>query len=223
MQEVHERIKMFRFSPCRNRKIPVHTFLHKKGVRKIKKMRCRDSNLVEEKGHSQRIHTGRDFRDAGGIRSRRNSSGCNHRTENHTLIEGWMAYRPNGEKEIIMNGYEFTRFESDYRSKVKAQAYDANYIRHRLLDTFAKQNINYKDLPDYKDSEFWFFETTSSCTEKEAIDWMRYYMTNAIAYGIATKNLDWRTKFLAGYDLFIELTGGKYAMSNREAKFNQVC
>ena len=62
----------------------------------------------------------------------------------------------------------------------------------------------------YLDAKDWFIETTMSCDQSEAIRWMQYYMSNAIAYGIQTKDLDWRTKFLAAYDLFNSLvsTGG---------------
>ena len=61
-----------------------------------------------------------------------------------------------------------------------------------------------------------------SCNEQEAVNWMKYYMANAIAYGIQTKNLDWRTKFLAAWDLFLELTGGRYAMGPVEARRAQM-
>lgn len=122
-----------------------------------------------------------------------------------------------------MNGYEFTRFESNFTSKQKAQFYDAGVVRMQAVRAFENQGIDYKTLPDYEDAKHWFIETTMSCNKNEAIEWMKYYMSNAIAYGIQTKNLDWRTKFLAGYDIFNSLTKGRTAMSNRMARFNQTC
>ena len=122
-----------------------------------------------------------------------------------------------------MNGYEFTRFEADFTSNLKARAYDAETVKMKAVKAFENQGIDYKTLPDYEDAHHWFIETTMSCDEKEAINWMLYYMANAIAYGIQTKNLDWRTKFLAGYDIFQSLTRGRAAMSNRMARFNQTC
>lgn len=120
-----------------------------------------------------------------------------------------------------MNGYDFTRFEADFTSKVKARAYEASVVAAQAAHAFEKSGKNYKDEADYKDAKHWFIETTMSCNEEEALNWLKYYMVNAIAYGIATKNLDWRTKFLAAWDIFEGLTGGKYTMSTTQAKFLQ--
>lgn len=116
-----------------------------------------------------------------------------------------------------MNGYEFTRFEADFTSQVKASMYEAPVVAMQA----ERCSQNYKEEPDYLDAKEWFIETTMSCNQEEAINWMKYYMTNAIAYGIATKNLDWRTKFLAAWDLFESLTKGRYAMTNTQARFLQ--
>lgn len=121
-----------------------------------------------------------------------------------------------------MNGYEFTRFEADFTNKVKAQAYDAEVIAMKCKEAFEKAGKNFWTEPDYLDAKNWFLETTMSCDQEEAINWMKYYMANAIAYGIQTKNLDWRTKFLAAWDLFRGLTPN-WAMSAAQAKFLQNC
>ena len=101
-----------------------------------------------------------------------------------------------------MTGYEFTRFEADFTAKTKARAYDANVVAMQAMRAFDLAGKNYKGNEDYQDAKDWFLETTMSCDQHEAINWMKYYMANAIAYGIQTKNLDWRTKFLAAYDIF---------------------
>lgn len=98
-----------------------------------------------------------------------------------------------------MTGYEFTRFESDFTSKQKASSYDAGTVAFQIKQS--NPGVDFKNDPDYKDAKDWFIETTMSCDRDEAINWMNYYMANAIAYGIQTKNLDWRTKFLAAYDI----------------------
>lgn len=103
-----------------------------------------------------------------------------------------------------LNGYEFTRFEADFTSKTKAKAYDADVVAMKCEEAFGEKN--YKGSEDYQDAKDWFIETTVSCDKKEAINWMKYYMANAIAYGIQTKNLDWRYKFMAAFDLFNMLT-----------------
>lgn len=122
-----------------------------------------------------------------------------------------------------MNGYEFTRFESDYISKVKAQAYEASVVAMQAAHSFEVKCIDYREDPDYVDAREWFIDTTMSCDRKEAIQWMKYYMANAIAYGIQTKNLDWKTKFLAAWDLFIHLTDGRYAMGPTQTRLVQNC
>lgn len=99
-----------------------------------------------------------------------------------------------------MNAYEFTRFEADYTSKVKASAYDVETVRLQI--ELANPEVDFRKDADYQDAKNMFIETTMSCDREETVNWLKYYMSNAIAYGIETKNLDWRTKFLAARDLF---------------------
>lgn len=120
-----------------------------------------------------------------------------------------------------MNGFEFTRYEADFTSKAKAQSYEASVVAMMAMQSFEKKLMDYKEDPDYQDATNWFIETTMSCDRNERINWMKYYMANAIAYGIKTKNLDWKTKFLAAWDLFVSLTGGRYAMGPTETKLIQ--
>lgn len=122
----------------------------------------------------------------------------------------------------VLNGYEFTRFEANYADKVKAQAYEASILAWKCASSIFG---DYKEEADYKDASFWLYEVTSSCDKKEAIDWMKYFMVNAIAYGIQTKNLDWKTKFLAAYDIFVELTGGRFTgpSADKMVEFSKVC
>jgi len=120
-----------------------------------------------------------------------------------------------------MNAYEFTRFEANFMIKQKAQSYEASVVAYQI--EYNNPGIDFRTDADYIDAKDWFIETTMSCDKKEAINWMQYYMANAIAYGIETKNLDWRTKFLAAYDLFNSLTDGKSTRSNDFYKFNQTC
>lgn len=105
-----------------------------------------------------------------------------------------------------MNGYEFTRYNADYTSKLKAQAYDTRAVALQAMRSYDRDGKDYREDPDYKDATDWFLETTESCNKEEATGWMKYYMANAIAYGIATKNPDWKTKYLAAYDLHNSLT-----------------
>lgn len=105
-----------------------------------------------------------------------------------------------------MTGYEFVKFEVDFESRIKAQSYEICKVANKCKRVFDDSQSNYWQDPDYIDAKHCFIETTASCSKDEAIDWMRYYMVNAIAYGIQTKNLDWMPKFLAAWNLYKGLT-----------------
>lgn len=115
-----------------------------------------------------------------------------------------------------MNAYEFTRFESDFTSKVKAPAYDARIVAMMAARSFEKNCKDYKQDPDYIEARHVFIDTTMSCNQREAVQWLQYYMANAIAYGIQTKNLDWKTKFLAAWDLYRQMPSKLTGIGIRE-------
>ena len=102
-----------------------------------------------------------------------------------------------------MNVYEFTRFEADYTSKVKAQGYDLGTIE--FLIRYNNPDRNFEEEAEYKEARDVFLDVTMSCNEAEAVQWMEYFVVNAIAYGIATKSRDWMPKFLAANDLYTYL------------------
>lgn len=101
-----------------------------------------------------------------------------------------------------MSGYEFTRLDVDYTARLKAEKYDLSKVARKAMESL---RYHYEVEDDYQDAKCWFLETTMSCDREEVIGWMKFYMLNAIAYGIQTKNLDWRTKFLAAYDIYKSL------------------
>lgn len=120
-----------------------------------------------------------------------------------------------------MNAYEFTRFDVDFQSKVKARAYEASVVAFQI--EYRHPNEDLRTESEYTDAHDTFIELTMSCDEDEAVGWMKSWMAQAIAYGICTKNRDWQHKFLAAFDIFNSLTEGKVAMSQRQAHFLQNC
>ena len=98
-----------------------------------------------------------------------------------------------------MTAYEFTRFEADYTSKVRARTYDANMLASLLIQSNPGKNL--REQPEYKDAEDMFYETTQSCNRDEAIGWLSYYRANAIAYGLATGDRAWGYFYLAAHDI----------------------
>jgi len=106
-----------------------------------------------------------------------------------------------------MTAYEFTKFESDYTSKVRAQTYQANTLAFLLIQSNPKKDL--RKQPEYKEADFIYFERTSGCNRQEAIDWLTYWQANAIAYGLATGDRKWGYFFLAAYDMLEELRKNK--------------
>lgn len=102
-----------------------------------------------------------------------------------------------------MSAYEFTRFESDFTARERVKHYDARTVA--FLIEYNSKAHNLREDKEYKDAKNVFIELTMSCNLNEAINWMRYWIANAMAYGNQTRNMDWRHKFLAAYDLLNHL------------------
>jgi hypothetical protein len=105
-----------------------------------------------------------------------------------------------------MTAYEFTRFTADYTAKEVAKKYDLGTLEF-LINYHSTENL--RETPEYEEAKDIFYELTMSCNEAEAINWAKYWIMNAIAYGNQTKNKDWRQKFLAANDLY------EYLLSQR--------
>ena len=70
---------------------------------------------------------------------------------------------------------------------------------------------DYKQNEDYRESSRVLFDAIqNSGSRTNAIEWAKHFMVKAIAYGIQTKNLDWRTKFIAAYEIYTSLSKGEY-------------
>lgn len=108
--------------------------------------------------------------------------------------------------------YEWTGLDIDWQSKIKARAYEASVVAFKI--EYSHKDTDLRQEQEYKDAKDCFIELTMSGTEAEAIQAMKMWMADAIAYGISTKNRDWQHKFLAAYDLFNSLTDRTY---NEEA------
>ena len=98
-----------------------------------------------------------------------------------------------------MTAYEFTRINVDFTSKVKAKDYDPNAVALKL--NLSNPDKNLRVQPKYIEAKNMFIDCTMSCDYNEAAGWMRYWMEDAIAYGICTKDRAWAYFFLAAYDI----------------------
>lgn len=106
-----------------------------------------------------------------------------------------------------MNAYEFTRFEADFTAKEKARGYDLGTIE--FLIQYNNPTIDFPSTEKYKEAYDMFLELTMSCSYNEAVNWAKYWVMNAIAYGNQTKDRDWRYFFMAANDLY------KYLLSQK--------
>lgn len=108
-----------------------------------------------------------------------------------------------------MTAAEFTKIDTDFTKdfgvKLKARTYDARTLAFQIdyTDPTVRGSKKYEEAKDA------FIDTTMSCDLDEAINWMNWYMVDAIAYGIVTKDRDWRYLFLAAYDLYNDLMNDK--------------
>jgi hypothetical protein len=104
----------------------------------------------------------------------------------------------------MMTAYEFTKPQADFTSKVKKQSFEASVITLQI--ELAHKERNPREDNHYIECKSIFYDVTDSCNKQEATNWMTYFMSNAIAYGIVTHARDWQYKFLAAYDIFNQLT-----------------
>ena len=99
-----------------------------------------------------------------------------------------------------LNGFEFTKINYLIRN-IDAQRIAKDYPSSNIVYDIVRINPDIRKDEDYIDATDWFMETTMSCNAEETIAWMGFYMANAIAYGMETKNLDWKAKYVAAYDI----------------------
>lgn len=96
-----------------------------------------------------------------------------------------------------MDGYRFISFEAAASVQKRAQACRIGKVAEKVL---AEDGVRGSEA--YEDAMEWFRTTIEGLEKRLAAEWARYFMVNAIAYGIQTGEKDWIPKFLAAYDLY---------------------
>ena len=103
-----------------------------------------------------------------------------------------------------MTAYEFIRSENNYLKKHPTnRGYDANIIARNIIDRNPGKDV--RSMSQYIEAEDAFLDATMSCSRNEALDWMKYFMANAMAYGWETYDKHWMFFFLAAYDIYESL------------------
>lgn len=103
-----------------------------------------------------------------------------------------------------MTAYEFTKYNADFRNILKVRSYDINVVSEKININDPKHNY-FRYTKEYKEASNIFIDLTMSCNKGEAIHWMEKWMIDALAYGVETKDLDWRSFFMAAYDIHASL------------------
>lgn len=97
-------------------------------------------------------------------------------------------------------------FLDDYRPSlmacVKSMEYKAPDVAKRIMET----TPGIRETEDYGKTMDEYIDYTSSCDLGEAVSWMVHVGKSAIQYGLDTKNLDWKTKFIVAWDICHNLT-----------------
>lgn len=96
-----------------------------------------------------------------------------------------------------MTAYEFTRMESDFTKKVRIDHID----RFKVDDWMDERVESLRSTKEYRDACNIFMEITMSCDTEERIGWMNYFMNNAVAYGIFSKDTNWVYFYSAAYEI----------------------
>jgi hypothetical protein len=89
----------------------------------------------------------------------------------------------------------------------RLQEYQSKKVFQNIpdFDKIAKIVENVRGSDDYQMMQDYLIETTSSCDLKEAINWMTFFMVDAIQQGKGIPDNFLRNQFLAAFDLWKEL------------------
>lgn len=92
-------------------------------------------------------------------------------------------------------------FVDGYRPSMMAYAKGMEYkpkdVAKRIIET--SPDIRYEK--EYGETQDVYIDETMSCDVDEVLRWMIQIGKEAIRYGIDTKNLDWKIKFIVAWDI----------------------
>lgn len=86
-------------------------------------------------------------------------------------------------------------------NQILMNKYDADALAFRVT----YQNEKLRESEAYENEVDRLIDVTMSCNRREAILWLVKFMEDAIKYGIETRDLGWKTRFLAAYDICSDL------------------
>ena len=97
-------------------------------------------------------------------------------------------------------------FIDSYKPSLMALVKSMEYKSADIAEKIKKMNPDLVLTDDYRDTMDVYIDETHSCDLEEAVRWMAHTGKLAIQYGLDTKNLDWKVKFIVAWDISHRLT-----------------
>lgn len=94
----------------------------------------------------------------------------------------------------------------DYRPSMIACVKSMNYKAPDLAKKIVEKDPEIRYTKEYGETQDAYIDYTHSCDVGEAVAWMIHIGKMAIQYGLDTKNLDWKVKFIVAWDISHRLT-----------------
>ena len=101
-------------------------------------------------------------------------------------------------------------FLSNYRPSLHAIVKSMEYNTPEIAKKIMLKDPELVLTEDYRDTLNVYIEETKTCdSPEEAVSWMVHTGKLAIQYGLDTKNLDWKVKFMVAWDISHNLTSNE--------------
>jgi len=97
-------------------------------------------------------------------------------------------------------------FIDSYKPSLMALVKSMEYKPADIAEKIKKMNPDLVLTDDYRDTMDVYIDETQSFDPYEAVRWMAHTGKLAIQYGLDTKNLDWKVKFIVAWDISHRLT-----------------
>ena len=100
-------------------------------------------------------------------------------------------------------------FLDSYRPSLMAIAKSMDYKPAEVAEKIKQKDPELNCTEEYRETMNEYIDYTQSCDLDEAVQWMIHIGKLAIQYGLDTKNLDWKVKFLVAWDICHNLTSSE--------------
>ena len=98
-------------------------------------------------------------------------------------------------------------FINSYKPSLMAMVKSMDYKMPDVAEKIKQKDPELVLTDDYRETLDVYIDETMSCDSPEdAVSWMVHVGRLAIQYGLDTKNLDWKVKFMVAWDISHNLT-----------------